>query len=74
MGIQTNNHGFITSYYAEDLIEYLDVGHKQFRIICTPSNRNWIEEETLKRNYKKKEIRQEDDSLEVYQVVFEKDA
>ena len=73
MGIQTNDHGYITSYYAEDLIEFLDVGHKEFRIVCNPSNQAWIEEEAFKRSYKKKETKQYDTSVQVYHILFEKD-
>ena len=72
MGIQTNEHGYITSYYAEDLIEFLEVGHKKFKIICGPANKEWIEEEALKRDYKKTESKQERPNIEVYHVVFEK--
>ena len=63
MGIQTNDHGYITNYYAEDLIEFMEVGHKEFKIILSPANKAWIEEEAMKRNYTKKEFRCEDEKI-----------
>lgn len=73
MGIQTNEQGYITDYYAEDFIEYLEVGHKQFKIVCTPANTGWIEEEAIKRNYKRKTSQQDPVHRDIYHVVFEKD-
>lgn len=72
MGIQTNDLGYITSYYAEDLLEFMEVGHKEFKIILSPANTAWIEEEAMKREYTRKEIKQEDGNLEEYFVTFEK--